>query len=359
MKIAIINMGNNIQGFKTTPASETIYLSECLKDMGLDVDLISMKQTQYGIAFDSVKDPNVYDRLLVVNAALNFYGGEENKMNKEAYQFMNKYKSKIYYLFTDIRLPFEQAWRRMQKKKWSSKYKEEQFIVTSPMRIVSQGRDLAQCERIHSERLVGACQFGKLEFTHFALDRHKMYHSVFKIAADGLKMRDLIYGGTFRSGNREQKMVEYLFDTGLDVEFFGSVKADQFKNPEFPWTTPPAFPGKVDSREMVQRNSTAYATIILGDKTYDNNQITPRVWEALASTAIAFFDTTFDPDMNIMDGNEFFYVSNRAELVEKVNAIKENEELRTVMLNYQHQILQRYLDEKPIWQAEFKKAIDL
>lgn len=43
MKIAILNLGNNIQGFKTTPASETIYLSECLKDMGLDVDLISMK----------------------------------------------------------------------------------------------------------------------------------------------------------------------------------------------------------------------------------------------------------------------------------------------------------------------------
>lgn len=359
MKIAIINMGNNIQGFKTTPASETIYLAECLKDMGLDVDLISMKNTQYGISFDSVEDPNLYDRLLVVNAALNFYGGEENKMNKAAYMFMSKYKSKIYYLFTDIRLPFEQAWRRMQKKKWSSKYNEDMFKVTSPMRIVSQGRDLAQAEKIHSPRLVGECLQGKIDYTHFALDRHKMYHSVFKIAPDGIKMRDLIYGGTFRSGNREGKMVEYLFDTGLDVEFFGSVKADQFKNPDFPWTTPPVFPGKVDSREMVQRNSTAYATVILGDKTYDNNQITPRVWEALASTAIAFFDTTFDPDMNIMDGNEFFYVSNRTELVEKINAIKENEELRMAMLNYQHQILQRYLDEKPVWQAEFKKAIDL
>ncbi|UES35627.1 DNA beta-glucosyltransferase [Enterobacter phage KKP_3262] len=358
MKIAILNLGNNIQGFKTTPASETIYLSECLKDMGLDVDLISMKNTQYGIAFDDVPDPNVYDRVLVVNASLNFYGGEENKMNKAAYMFLNKYKSKIYYLFTDIRLPWEQAWRRMSKKKWSSKYTEEQFIVRSPIRVVSQGRDLEQAKRIHSDRLVGVSK-DRMEFVHFALDRHKMYHSVFKIAADGIKMRDLIYGGTFRSGNREAKMVEYLFDTGLDVEFFGSVKADQFKNPEFPWTTPPVFPGKVDSREMVQRNSTAYATIVLGDKTYDNNQITPRVWEALASTAVAFFDSTFDPDMNIMEGNEFFYVSNRQELVEKINKIKNDEDFRIETLEYQHKILQKYLDEKPIWQAEFKKAIEI
>lgn len=358
MKIAIINMGNNIQGFKTTPASETIYLSECLKDMGLDVDLISMKDTQYGISFDNVPDPNVYDRLLVVNAALNFYGGEENKMNKAAYMFMNKYKSKIYYLFTDIRLPFEQAWRRMSKKKWSSKYKEEQFIVTSPIRVVSQGKDLEQAKRIHSERLVGISK-DRMDFVHFELDRHKMYHSVFKIAVDGIKMRDLIYGGTFRSGNREAKMVEYLFDTGLDVEFFGSVKADQFKNPEFPWVTPPVFPGKVDSREMVQRNSTAYATIVLGDKTYDNNQITPRVWEALASTAVTFFDKSFDPGMNIMEGNQFFYVENRAELVEKIKLIKENEELRQVMLTEQHRTLQKYLDEKPKWQAAFKAAIDI
>lgn len=358
MKIAILNLGNNIQGFKTTPASETIYLSECLKDMGLDVDLISMKNTIYGISFDSVKDPNDYDRVLVVNASLNFYGGEENKMNNAAYQFLNKYKSKIYYLFTDIRLPWEQAWRRMQKKKWSNKYSEEQFIVRSPIRVVSQGRDLEQAKRIHSDRLVGVSK-DKMDFVHFALDRHKMYHSVFKIDCDRMKMRDLIYGGTFRSGNREQKMVEYLFDTGLDVEFFGSVKAEQFKNPEFPWTTPPVFPGKVDSREMVQRNSTAYATIVLGDKTYDNNQITPRVWEALASTAVAFFDITFDPDMNIMEGNDFFYVSNRQELVDKVNALKENEDLRLETLEYQHKILQKYLDEKPIWQAEFKKAIDL
>lgn len=356
MKIALINMGNNIQGFKTTPASETIYLADCLRDAGLDVDLISMKDTQYSVKYDG-KDPNDYDRLVVVNAALNFFGGEENKMNNAAYRFMNKYKGKIYYLFTDIRLPFEQAWRRMQKKKWSSKYDESEFIVTSPIRVVSQGKDLEQAKKVHSERLVGKDM--KIDYVHFPLDRHKMYHDVFKVHDGGIKFRDLIYGGTFRSGNREAKMVEYLFDTGLDVEFFGSVKADQFKNEDHPWKEPPAFPGKVDSREMVQRNSTAYATIVIGDKTYDNNQITPRVWEALASSAVSFFDKSFDPDMKIMEGNEFFYVENRKELVDKINLIKADDTYRQELLDYQHKILKKYLDEKPQWQKDFKAVLDI
>ena len=63
--------------------------------------------------------------------------------------------------------------------------------------------------------------------------------------------------------------------------------------------------------------------------------------------------------MNIMEGNEFFYVKNREELVSKINRLKEDEDFRVQMLEYQHSILQKYLDEKPQWQAEFKKAIDL
>ena len=110
---------------------------------------------------------------------------------------------------------------------------------------------------------------------------------------------------------------------------------------------------------MVQRNSTAYATIVIGDKTYDNNQITPRVWEALASSAVSFFDKSFDPDMKIMEGNEFFYVENRKELVDKINLIKADDTYRQSLLDYQHKILQKYLDEKPQWQKDFKAVLDI
>ena len=115
MKIAIINMGNNVINFKTVPSSETIYLFKVISEMGLNVDIISLKNGVYTKSFDEV-DVNDYDRLIVVNSSINFFGGKPNLAILSAQKFMAKYKSKIYYLFTDLvcRLLLEK--KKKQKK---------------------------------------------------------------------------------------------------------------------------------------------------------------------------------------------------------------------------------------------------
>ena len=45
---------------------------------------------------------------------------------------------------------------------------------------------------------------------------------------------DLIYGGSFRGGKREKKLIDYYFlQNNLNVELYGTIRLDQFKEPAF------------------------------------------------------------------------------------------------------------------------------
>lgn len=355
MKLALLNLANNINGFKTTPSGETTYMKLILEDMGYEVDIISNKATEYTIPFEDVKDINAYDRLLCLNGAINFFGGKESPTIINNFKLMAQFKGTIYYLFTDLRLPFNQLWPAIENRGWG--YKKEEVWIDSPVVIISQGYNLDTARRLHKKAEANT----KLTYDWVRLDRHKLYQPVFSEACESVpredKVSDIIYGGSFRGGQREAKMNEYLFDTGLDVEFFGTAKETQFKNPKFPWTQAPRFVGKVPMCDMLKRNSQGLATIVIGDSTYNDNYITPRVWETMVSDAVMFIDHEFNTAHDIIN-DERFYVHNKEEFVSRVKAIKEDETLRLEMLRIQHETLAKAFAEKPMWQNEFMKAIN-
>jgi hypothetical protein len=325
MKIAILNLANNVTDFKTTPSGETIYFKKTLELLNWEVDIISNKKTQYTIPFEHVLDINQYEKLIVVNGAINFFGGKENPTIINNYKLMAQYQNTIYYFLTDLRLPFKQLWPSIEKRDWG--YNKEEVYVTAPVKVISQTFNLYVVKQLMPD----------LECVYFPLERYKLLFEQNNNTT--LKLVDINYGGSFRAGNREQKMIDYLFDTEYSVEFFGTAKLDQFK---LPYKNPPSFTGKVNFNEVINKNNESYASIIIGDKLYNNNHITLRVWEVMMSNSIILIDNEFDPEHNIM-GKDWFYINNKQDVKEKLIQIKQNQDY---ILKYQHNRIKELFNEQ-------------
>lgn len=315
MNIAILNLANNISDFKTTPSGETIYFKKLFELIDHTVHIISNKNTQYSLSFEEVLDINYYDKLIVVNGAINFFGGKENPTIIKNFKLMAQYKKQIYYLLTDLRLPFKQLWPSIEKRNWG--YFKEEVYVTSPIKVISQTFNLDVVYKLMPD----------LQSIYFPLERYKLVFNESNVTS--IKTTDLIYGGSFRAGNREQKMIDYLFDTPYSVEFYGNASQDQFK---LPYTQPPLFTGKIHFNEVISKNNSAWSSIIIGDKLYNNNHITLRVWEVMMSDSVILIDNEFDPDHKIM-GKDWFYVKNKLEIQSKLQKIKQHHQY---IIKYQH-----------------------
>jgi hypothetical protein len=323
MKICILNLANNVTDFKTTPSGETIHIKNVFIKLGYEVDIISKSDTDRTIAFENVNDINIYQAMIIINGALNFFGGKENPVIINNYKLMSKFKGKIFYFLTDLSLPYRSLWNAIKNRGWD--IKEEDVSITNKMTIVSQAKNLNMVKELHE----GIPEIG--DVVYFPLERYKLVNE-FEIAEPTIKFSDVIYGGSYRSGRREAKMNKYLFDTEYDVEIFGNASLDQFK---LPYTKAPTFTGKVAQTEFVSKTSTGIASIIIGDPNYNNNMITLRVWETMLSDAICFIDQDFDPNYEILQ-NQYFYVSTKEELERKIKEIKNDEKLRHQLLDYQH-----------------------
>lgn len=329
MKIALLNLANNITDIKTVSSGETIYFKKTIELLGHNVDIISKAKGQYSISFEDVKDINSYDRLLVINGAINFFGGKENPIIINNFKLMAKYQKRIDYLLTDLRLPFKQLWPSIEKRDWG--HSKEEVWVSSPIRVIAQTHNLDITKKIMPGH----------EVVYFPLERYILLFPQSQFVSS-FKMVDLIYGGSFRAGNRQKKMIEYLFDTDYSVEFYGSAKESQFN---MPFTKPPLFTSKIPMNETVSKNSEAYASIVFGDDNYNNNMLTLRVWETMISEAVCLIDHDFDPDHKIME-DDWFYVRNKEDVSRKIGEIKENESSREIFLDHQHKRIYELFDEK-------------
>ena len=329
MKIALLNLSNNITNFSTVSSGETLYIKKMLKLLEHNVDVISKTNTENTIAFEDVDDINIYDKLLVINGAINFFGGKENPIIINNYKLMAQYNKPIYYLLTDLRLPFKQLWKDIERRNWG--YKKEDVWVDSKINVISQSHNLDMVRKLMPD---------VHQIFYYPLERYILLFPKQDESSSLLfKNVDLIYGGSFRSGNRKDKMLEYFFDTDYSTEMFGNIKEKQFKVED---KKPPHFSGKVKMDEVINKNSEGYASLILGDKNYNNNMLTLRVWEVLLSDSVILIDEDFDPEHLIMK-NDWYYVNNKQDVSQRLKDIKQNKEK---YLQYQKERINDLFDEE-------------
>lgn len=347
MKIAILNLSNNIAKPSTVSSYETIAYAEMLRSMGSEVTIISRTVSNYTIAFNQVHDINEYDRLIVVNGAINFFGGVENPVIIENYKLMAKYKSTIYYLFTDFRLAFKQLWPAIEKRGWG--HTREDVWVDAPFVILSQGRDLAKTGAAHAKS-----DMNIQKIVYSPLERYKVESpEIDELIQPMIEAPDsqLIYGGSFRSGKRLKDLTEYFFNTSYDAELFGTIKFKQFKLPET--GSEPTFTGKVKPQEMITKLSTGVCTLILGDAEYLDNFVTLRVWEAAMSGSVVLIDEKFDPKHLIFpdEVDRFRYVNTSDDVAELLEHIRVTPGLRKVLVDRQHHQMYEAHNEKQLHQS--------
>lgn len=329
MKIALLNLSNNITNFKTVSSGETIYIKKMLEMIEHKVDIISKTSGDYTISFEEVENINWYDKIIVINGAINFFGGKENPVIINNYKLMAEFKKDIDYLLTDLRLPFKQLWNSIEKRDWG--YTKEEVWVDSNIRIISQSHNVEMVKEMMPDYPV----------VYFPLERYILLFPQ-EYIPPLIKETDLIYGGSFRAGNRIKKMMRYFFDTKYNVELFGNIKESQFNHMQY--QNPPTFTGKVSMNEIIEKNSQAYATLIIGDNNYDGNMLTLRVWEALLSDAVILIDDDFDPEHKIM-GEDWFYVKNKVDVAIKIEYLKMRDKTRQNVISYQHNRIKDLFNE--------------
>ena len=142
MKFGITRLSGNITDRNSNIIGnyETLKIAELLKKY-TDIDILTCNECKDCIHIDENYDINQYDRLLIVNDSANMFGGAEIKTMTTIYKLLAKYDKPIYYILTDLNLPFVNYWEIIKNKPWNN-YKEEDFKLKFPINIISQGRDL-------------------------------------------------------------------------------------------------------------------------------------------------------------------------------------------------------------------------
>lgn len=288
---------------------EMFNIAKVLSKM-FQVDILTGKQCDGCISVDENFDINKYSKFFIVNGSINNFGGLEFHQTTIIYTLMHKFKNKMYYILTDTLLTYKNYWPSIHNYDWSSKYNEQMFDNQGFI-VLSQFKQLSNVVKSNYCK-----DYIYINWPLYLLENQQAINN----SAPSV---DLIYGGSFRSGRRKDKMLDYFFNRDINVELFGSLKSKQFKGN---FNKLPKFTKKIPASEVTLKNSTSLATIIMGDNNYHNNTVTLRFYESVLSGAITFIDNDFDPEHKLLK-DDYFYVNNGDELEAKIKQLKENKDL--------------------------------
>ena len=276
------------------------------------------------------------DALLVLNGNVNFFGGAEDAHQIANYHIINNFKGKVFYVYCDPSLTLKQLWPAIEKKEWGGKYKREDIEITrTDIIYISQPYDT---DAVMNDVLTGKNEIKPAKAVHYPFEQFPCLHPQSKF--NDSPSVDLSYGGTMRGGKREKKMVKYYFDYPADisVEMFGKITKDDFKKKSIDGiTTFPEFTGPVNYGDMHRKMNDALAHVVIGDDLYyEIDDIAQRAAESVWSMNVTFFDFDADPTRRFFKNdpilNEFLYVKNRDEVVDRLRILKNDLEFRKEIL---------------------------
>lgn len=324
MRIAITRLSGNITDKnKESVGNKEMFGIASLLEKFCEVDVLTCKNCEGCISIDENYDINKYDNILIVNDSCNMFGGLEIETMTTIYKLLHKYDKQIYYILTDLSLPFINYYKLIKNKSWNN-YNEDDFKLKNDIIILSQAFNKDLVKNIHKDINIK-------DIIYVPFQEWKLYTDI-QITNHNKKV-DLIYGGSFRTGRREKKFIDYFFDKDINVEIYGNMKLSQFKNVDN--LKAPIFTSKINNKDVLYKNSTSLSTIIMGDKNYNDNIVTLRFIEALMSNTICFIDNDFDTKHNLLP-DSFFYVNNGNELEEKIKMIKNDSDLCDKLLEIQN-----------------------
>jgi hypothetical protein len=335
MKVAVIKLGARImfgEGMGTSGGSgEASSLINMLVKGGAEVHcytkILSKDEKPNHVVMHQIEEefdaiPQVgYDALMVINGNVNFFGGAEDVSQILNYHIINHFPKEVFYLYCDPNLPLKQIWDSMSKKPWCSKWNKEDIEITRTIKVICQIYNTVLAKEQFKKLNVDV--LSSYEFQKFPMMFPKPKPSILG------RITDISYGGTFRSGRREKKLVDFYFGypEDISVEIFGKIDLAHFTEKRIEGLTPPVFTGAVNYDKMLFKMTEALCHIVIGDNKYPAfEMISQRTYESIMAGCITFVDKEFDPNKQVFGDSElgkFLYVSDRNDVIDKIRLLKE------------------------------------
>lgn len=339
INFSLIDDDNNVASI------EVIKMAELLRQRGVEVDCMCRKSTKYAKAFGEV-NINDYDAFLVMSGGIDFIAGKFSENLAANYEFLAKVHQPIFYLFDDLSLPFQQIYKNCCRilegvntadltEEMLAPYKEKYF-VSAPAIIVSQGYDLAISKKLHKHSEINIID-------HVYNPNNEWLTLTDEPYRENTHKYDLILGGSLRKSKRRQDTyIKYMFGHDkLKAALYGTAVLKRFDKDKIEGLTLPEFLGKKVYSDVIDTNAKGFATLITGDKCYQNNVVTLRLAESILANCVCFIDEVYDKNHVIFPEMSLLYVNTKQDIVKVINALKEDEDLYNIVIEYQHAVYNR------------------
>lgn len=296
------------------------------------------------------------DAIIVFNGNFNAYGGVEPKETIAIWKCINEFKGRVFYVQTDGQMHLSQIWDGFEKRGWSDHWSKEEIVITrDDIVYITQGKSMARMRKLIRSK--NSINIKDENFIHFPVQEAVLLRPP-KFKLERKIGWDLIYGGSYRNGNRRERMLKWFFGhEDLKVLMFGNLSLQRFGGVTvFPV---PEFEGAVPNSDFMHKMRTGLATVQIVDDWYENHWVTLRFYESLISGVIPFVDNIADrkqslyyPDSVIRD---FLYVQTRKELNDRINLIKREDCADEIMDECRDAIRKRW--DKDVYIQKLKQTI--
>lgn len=338
MKIALIKLGSriSISNVGTSGGTgETLSIIKMLVDGGAKVDAYTKVLDKdgrpdtfdiYNIedTYQNIKKDN-YDCLVILNGNVNYFGGQDDPAQTLNYKVINKFDGPVYYIMCDANLFLKQIWQSISGKKWASNYNREDIEITRDDIVY-----IAQ-PKLTSEVLKKARKFVNIKkVIHYPFEKFPLL-TLSELQFNEMPKYDLLYGGTFRNGRREDDMVKFYFGypDGYAVEMFGNIDINNFNEKKVAELKPPMFGKAVKYDEFPNKMLESKATVIIGDKLYKEvDDLAQRIYESIMIGNVTLIDASYDYTKRVFKNPElrrFNYVYSRRDVEDRLDKLDDIE----------------------------------
>ena len=271
-----------------------------------------------------------YDALIIFGGSVNFFGGKEAPDDILAYYMINSFKGKVIFTYCDPNLLFKQIWGLIEGRDWEKNWDKSKVIIQrDDFKVITQSRNFDQVIKVHTK-----VALKKENIHHYPFELFPMMFPKFDPLFDDEREVDISYGGTFRTGKRERKLIDFYFGypDNISVEVFGKIKLDQFDQKKIEGLRQPFFGEPVAFDKMINKMGEAKAHVVIGDLNYSKFDILPqRAYESIQAGCVTLIDSSYDFDKKIFGGDdflrEFAYVKDRDDVIDRIHQIKNNPQL--------------------------------
>lgn len=350
MKIAIIKLGSRISissNDSSGGTGETLSIINILTKAGVEVDAFTKilskdKKPENFRVFDLIENVNNinkvgYDALLVLNGNVNYFGGVDDPYQTLNYKIINNFNGRVFYIHCDGNLYLKQIWPSVEKKSWANNYNEEDLnIVRKDIIYLTQSKNTdlvlekARKTGINIEKAI-----------YFPFEKFPLVNDQTLKEFNYYPKYDLLYGGTFRNGRREEDMIKFYFGYNPNkhnVTMFGKIDKDNFNKEKVNNLNPPNFEKSVNYSEFKDKMNESIATVIIGDKVYKKqDDLAQRIYESILSGVVTLIDSSYDFSKRVFKDNylrDFCYVSSREDVESRLDSLEDNS-FREMIVNKQ------------------------